>query len=302
MVEQYQVTDKEHGFRLDQFLMQNSPDLSRTKIRKIIDLGGVHVDGHRVRKCSRNVKNCEDIKLYQDHTPLDPYRISPNDILFQDNYIVVINKPAGVETQPTPARYKGTLYEALQVLLKRDNRFRKVEIGMPQRLDRDTSGAIVFSIHPQSHKSLTEQIQDHRVTKKYLAIVRDTPSPSEGTYHSYLERDRHSHLMKSIPAERAGAKEAITHYTVLKSWAHSALVAVQLITGRTHQIRAHFSEHGHPLLGDLNYGGPGFHEGAKWSRQALHSWKLQFNHPMTGAQLSYTAPVPKDMAAAQNLD
>ena len=302
MVERYLATDKEHGTRLDHFLQQKSSDQSITVIRKIIDLGGVHVDGRRIRKSDMTIKDGEEVNLYQDNNSLEPYRIIAGDILFQDNYIIVLNKPAGINTQPTPARYKGTLYEALQILLKRDNRFRKVEIGMPQRLDRDTSGAIVFSIHPLSHKPLSKQIQGHKIKKEYLAIVQGPPTRAEGTYHSYLQRDRNSHRMQSVPSQKTDAKEAITNYKVIKSWPHSSLITVQLLTGRIHQIRAHLSEDGHPLLGDLHYGGPEFHEGAKWPRQTLHSWKLQFNHPMTDKPLSFTAPVPNDMAAAQNLE
>lgn len=299
MVDTFFTTDTDEGRRLDQFLQQQLPDLSRTRIRKIIDIGGVHIDKRRVRKCGRKIQTSESIKLYQDNQSLDPYRISSDDILFQDKYIVVINKPAGIDTQPTPSRYKGTLYEALQVLLKRDNRFRKVEIGMPQRLDRNSSGAIVFSIHPESHKKLTEQIQNHTITKEYLALVKGDVQPSEGTYHSYLQRDRNSHLMRSVAADNKGAKEAITHYRVTKHWPDISLVEVQLVTGRTHQIRAHFSEAGHPLLGDIQYGGPEVHGGSKWLRQCLHSWKLQFKHPIKDTPLSFTAPVPPDMAAAQ---
>jgi len=299
MINRYLTTKADRGVRLDQFLQHNSPDLSRTRIRKIIDIGGVHVDGRRIRKCGRLIQAGETIQLHQDQSPLEPYRVSPDDILFQDKYILVISKPAGIDTQPTPARYKGTLYEAVQIHLKRDNRFRKVEIGMPQRLDRNTSGAIVFSIHPESHKKLTQQIQSHEVKKEYLAMVQGNPTQETGTYHTFLQRNRNNHLMQSVPPETKGAKEAITHYKVIKNWPDSALVEVQLVTGRTHQIRAHFSEAGHPLLGDKQYGGPEVHGGCKWSRHCLHSWKLQFKHPKTGSLLSFIAPIPHDMSAAQ---
>lgn len=296
MVKRFHTTDSDNGFRLDQYLQQRIPELSRTKIRKIVDLGGVHIDGRRVRKCGKTLKPHETIELHSDSSPLDPYRLKPSDILFQDKYIIVINKPAGIETQPTPARYKGTLYEALQVWLKRDRRFRKLQIGMAQRLDRDTSGVIIFSIHPESHKSLTEQIGNHTVKKEYLAVIQGVPTPSQGTYHSFLRRDRNTHRMQSVTN---GGKEAITHYQILKDWSHSSLVSVELVTGRTHQIRAHFAEAGHPLLGDQTYGGPKIHGGCSWTRQCLHSWKLQLTHPKTGERLSFSAPVPSDMGNTQ---
>jgi 23S rRNA pseudouridine1911/1915/1917 synthase len=295
MVARYLTTEKEQGLRLDQFLQQRVPTLSRTKIRKIIDLGGVHIDGQRVRRCSWNVEPNQKIELYQDNSPLDPFRLSQDTILFQDKYLIVINKPAGVDTQPTPARYKGTLYEALLAWFEKDKKIRHPQIGMAQRLDRDTSGVIVFSTHPDAHKELTTQIQNHTVKKEYLAMVQGIPSPDEGTFHSFLKKDPTSHRMYSDPSK---GKEAITHYRTVKSWADSALVSIQLVTGRTHQIRTHFSEAGYPLLGDVQYGGPRIHGGCKWSRQCLHSWKLQMNHPKTGESLSFAAPIPADMGAA----
>ena len=295
MTAHYLITEEDQGQRLDQFLQQKEPTLSRTKIRKIIDLGGVHVDGKRVRRCSWNIEADQKIEIYQDNCPLDPFRLSQEMILFQDKYLIVINKPAGVDTQPTPARYKGTLYEALLVWLKKDKKVRQPQIGMAQRLDRDTSGVIVFSIHPDAHKELTAQIQNHTVKKEYLAMVQGIPSPSEGTFHSFLKKDPTSHRMYSA----SKGKEAITHYRIMKSWTDSALVAIQLITGRTHQIRTHFSEAGYPLLGDVQYGGPRIHGGCKWTRQCLHSRKLQMNHPKTGEPLSFSAPIPADMGAAR---
>lgn len=294
MIQRLHITDSDCALKLDQYLQQQIPGISKTTIRQIIDIGGVHIDGRRIRKCERSLTVGENIELHQDNNPLDPYRLKQSDILFQDRYIIVINKPPGVATQPTPARYRGTLYEALQVWLKRDRRFRKLQIGMAQRLDRDTSGVIIFSIHPESHKGLTEQIGNHTAQKEYLTIVLGIPIPSKGTFHSFLKRNRKTHLMQSVTD---GGKEAITHYQVLKNWSDRALVSVKLVTGRTHQIRAHFSEAGHPLLGDHSYGGPTTHGGCNWARQCLHSWKLQLKHPKTGERLSFTAPVPSDMGS-----
>lgn len=295
MVKRFHSHHTDLGVRLDQFLQNHSTNLSRTKIRKIIELGGVHVDGKRVRKCGFSIKDGQKIELYQDGGSLEPFRIKTEHILFQDDYIIVLNKTAGIETQPTPSRYKGTLYEALLHHLKRDNRSRKAEIGMIQRLDRDTSGVIVFSIHRQAHKNLTEQIKNHTLDKEYLALVKGIPIQEEGHFHTFLEHDKNARRMRSV---RNGGKEAITHYEVKTKWPESALVSVQLVTGRTHQIRAHFAENGHPLLGDTRYGGPAFHEGAKWNRQCLHAWKLRLRHPIENSELQFVAPVPPDMVLA----
>lgn len=289
------VTAEEKGIRLDQFLHGQCGQLSRTKIRKIIDLGGVHVDGKRVRKCSFVIDCGQTIELYQDKGSLEPYRIQPEHILYEDEFIIVLNKAAGIETQPTPARYKGTLYEALQHYLRQQTPGKKPQIAMVQRLDRDTSGAIVFSIHKDSHKNLSEQVKCHQLNKEYLALVAGIPTAMEGTFHSFLEYDRNTRRMHSVVS---GGKEAITHYKVEKFWNESALVSIQLVTGRTHQIRAHFSEAGHPLLGDIAYGGPKLLEGARWNRQCLHALKLAFTHPVHNKPIAVTAPIPEDMVQA----
>lgn len=293
MIYRLETDSGDSGRRLDQLLQDRLPELSRTKIRKVIDLGGVHVAGRRTRKCGLEVSANQKIELHLDQRSLDPYRISDEDILFQDNHLLVLNKPVGIETQPTMARYKGTLYEALQIWLKRDRRFgRKLEIGMVQRLDRDTSGVIVFSIHPRSHKGLTQQIHDRTARKTYLALVKGALSPPDGVYHSLLARERSGYRVKSV--ERGG-KEAITHYRTRYTLGGASLVEVRLVTGRMHQIRAHFSEDGHPLLGDTRYGGPVNFEGRAYPRQCLHSWKLELNHPISGKSLLFTAAVPTDM-------
>ncbi len=173
------------GQRIDLFLQASLPGFSRGRIRRIIDLGGVHLDGRRVRKCGIVLGPGQKIELHLDGEPLEPFRIDNSHVLFQDDYLIALNKPAGINTQPTPARYKGTLYEALQVQLGRDRRFgRRLEIGMAQRLDRNTSGIIIFSIHPRSHKSLTSQMQYRSARKHYLAVV--SGCPSTGGRYLYL--------------------------------------------------------------------------------------------------------------------
>lgn len=281
------------GQRLDLFLQASLPEFSRGRIRRIIDLGGVHLDGRRVRKCGIVLGPGQKIELHLDGEPLKPFRIDAPDVLFQDDYLIALNKPAGINTQPTPARYKGTLYEALQVWLGRDRRFgRRLEIGMAQRLDHHTSGVIIFSIHPRSHKLLTGQMQDRSARKHYLAVVAGCPEPAAGTYVSALARDRRRNRVVSVAA---GGKEAVSRYRVLSTSNNVSLVEVELVTGRMHQIRAHFSEAGHPLLGDTIYGGPPAHLGQRCKRQCLHSWRLELSHPLTNKILSLVAPVPADM-------
>jgi 23S rRNA pseudouridine1911/1915/1917 synthase len=296
MVKRYFTAGGDKGRRLDQFLAESSPDLSRTLIRRIIDIGGVHIDGRRVRKAGMILDENLQIELHRDRGSLEPFRLGEDLVLYQDDYLIVVNKPAGIETQPTPARYKGTLFEALQVWLKRDRRFgRRLEIGMVQRLDRDTSGVIAFSIHPQAHKSLSRQFRLRDTKKIYLALVAGRPKPSTGRYVSNLIRDRYTNKMKSTSR---GGKEAVTTYRVVRTRAVPepiSLVEVELITGRTHQIRAHLSEAGHPLLGDIRYGGftqVGEHS---FSTHCLHSHRLEVGHPISDQPLSFCVELPPAM-------
>ncbi len=287
------VTADSNGLRLDQYLADAIDDLSRTKAKKIIDLGGVHVNGRRVRSCSLNVNAGDSIDVYIDHLPLDPYRVAGEDIIFQDKYLIVLNKPAQVDTQPTHARYKGTLYEALQWHLRDPFRLhKKADIGMVQRLDRGTSGLIVFSIHPRAHKEMTRVFLEHETQKGYLALVHGRLPQPQGEIRSLLARSRKENKVKSV---EKGGKEAITHYKVLEQLGVYSLVQVEILTGRSHQIRAHMSEQGCPLVGDVRYGGQREVGMQKVVRPLLHATTLSFPHPVLSQTMDFTLPVPGDM-------
>lgn len=293
MVFRFVPQKKHHGQRIDQFIPAVDDSFSRSKIRKIIDIGGVHVAGRRLRKCSYPVQTGEQIEVYVDGRPLDIFSLNPKNIIYQDSYIVVVNKPPGVETQPTPARYKGTLYEAL--LRHLANPFRPQdtpEIGMAQRLDRDTSGVLVFSIHSKAHKNLTHSIACHQVEKRYLALVSGCLEKDQGEIQSFLARKRADNLMKSV---EKGGKKALTRYRVLQSFSDCSLLEVEIPTGRSHQIRVHLKEIGHPLLGDTRYGGPDRLGPLSIGRQMLHAWKIVLPHPVHGDIKEWEAPVPPDM-------
>ncbi len=262
-------------------------------LRKIVDLGGVHVAGKRIRRCSQTIRAGEVVEVFLDGQPLDPYRVDDASVLYRDHYLLALDKPAGVESQPTPARYKGTLYEALGGYLQNPWRPKdRPALGMVQRLDRETSGVMVFSIHPKAHRPLTAAFAERGVRKLYLALVSGTMEKNEGRMRSLLARNRASNLMRSVAR---GGKEAITCYRVVERFASASLVEVELLTGRSHQIRAHFSEAGHPLLGDVRYGGPDSLEGLEIPRQMLHSRQLLLPHPVTGEALDLRAPIPQDL-------
>lgn len=287
-----QVPPAAVGQRLDQYLSQAVPGLSRTRARKIVDLGGVHLNGRRVRTCSQSLPVGASIEIYTDGFPLEPFRLTESHILYRDSFLLVLNKPAGIETQPTPARYKGTIYEALLFLLGRGGGTRKPEVGMVQRLDRGTSGLMVFSLHPKAHGGLSRIFLEHKVKKHYLALVASPPSPPAGEIRSLLARKHKTNKMVSV--ERGG-KLAITRYQTQNSAASGALLEIELLTGRSHQIRAHLSEAGSPLLGDSFYGGAVQHLGLELTRPMLHAFSLEFTHPVTQEFLNFTLPLTDDM-------
>ena len=280
------------GLRLDQALPRQCAGLSRTQARKIIGIGGVHISGRRVCSCSRSVRGGEEIAVYCDGLPLDPYIVTPGVILYRDADIIALNKPAGIETQPTPARYQGTLYAALCAFLADPFRPQlSPSIGMVQRLDRDTSGVILFSISPRAHKPLTAAITAHTLHKTYLALVAGVVPPGKHEITSLLARSHRDNCVRSIPK---GGKEAVTHYRALATSGTCSLLEVVPVTGRMHQIRVHLSEAGFPLLGDTRYGGPQQLGDMTISRHMLHAQSLDFLHPLTRQPLLITAPLAAD--------
>lgn len=284
------------GIRIDQFVAARVPELSRGQVRKIIDLGGVHLAGRRVGRCSLEVRCGQKVEVYLDGRSLEVFSLSPDQILFQDAYLLVIDKPAGVEFQPTHARYKGTLYDAVRRYLA-ESESSGVTLGMVQRLDRDTSGATVFSIHPRAHGAMTKLFSERRVEKRYRALVCGSPEEDCGEIRSLLARQHRTNRMKSVDK---GGKEAITRYRVLERFDSYALVEVELVTGRSHQIRAHFCEAGHALLGDRSYGGDGSSTDCEAPRTMLHAFGLAFTHPVSGLPLVFEVAPPADMLAVLN--
>jgi 23S rRNA pseudouridine1911/1915/1917 synthase len=282
----------EAGMRLDLFLAARIPELSRSSAKKVIDLGGVHLAGRRVRQCALILRAGEKVEVFLDSLPLQPFVLASGTVLFRDPYLIAIDKPAGVPVQPTPARYKGTVYAALESFLR--NPFRPLDrpaLGMVQRLDQETSGVMVFSIHPRAHKALTGAFVERQVDKEYRALLQGRP-PQEGEIRSLLGRSRRTGRMQSVAA---GGKEAITRYRILQYFDGAALAAIQILTGRSHQIRAHLAEAGHPLLGDRLYGGPEHLQGQRIPRTMLHAWQLSLAHPVSGEPLILQAPLPIDM-------
>ncbi len=294
----FKVKQVQSAQRLDLVMSESVDELSRSKSKKIIDLGGVHINGRRVRNCSAPLVANDLVEIYLDHQALDPFRLTSENIIYQDKYLIVINKPAQVDTQPTHARFKGTLYEAVRWYLQTPfNKHQKDNIGMVQRLDRGTSGLITFSLHPHAHKAMTESFVTHSIEKKYLALVSGNPDKDNAEIRSLLARSRYENKVKSVAK---GGKEAITQYKVIERFSDCCLVEVTILTGRSHQIRVHMSESGFPLIGDTLYGGPASIGSIHVERPLLHAYQLKFDHPVTREQLFFEAPVSVDIESLLN--
>ena len=289
----FEPGEKDAGNRLDIYIPSADERFSRTLVRKVVDLGGVHVDGQRVRRCSHTVRAREKVELFLDGFPLDPFSLEEKYVLFRDEYLIAIDKPPGIETNPTPARYKGSLYEALLRFLKDPFRpLDRPELGMVQRLDRDTSGVMVFSTHKKAHKPLTAAFRERKVKKVYRALVSGHLPCREGEFRSLLARSHASNRMKSVAR---GGREAVTLYRVLEEFPEVSLVEVEIPTGRSHQIRVHFSEAGHPLLGDGKYAVKEVATKLQSPRTMLHAFRLDLYHPVNNRELHLQAPLAEDM-------
>lgn len=291
------------GDRLDAHLAQAFPDLSRSRLRQLIDDGQVRVDG-KVAKAAQRLKGGEAISLeVPPPAPAVPQpEALPVTILYEDPDLLVLDKAAGVVVHPGAGHATGTLVNALLHHVK-DLRGVGGELrpGIVHRLDRETSGCLVVAKHERSLRALQASFHAREVHKLYLALVHGTPKP-RGRFDTL--HGRHPVHRQRFTTKVTQGKPAITEYRVVEQLAHAALVEADLLTGRTHQIRVHFSEAGHPLLADALYGrarklSPEVEEAiAAVGRHALHAWKLSLPHPSTGKRLEVEAPVPEDFQRA----
>ena len=314
----FEVEDAQVGVRLDQFLADQIESLSRNRLKQLIKKGAVTRDGATIEDPSRKVKQGEryllDIPEPVAATPVA--QNIPLDVVYEDNDLIVIHKPAGMVVHPAAGNWSKTLVNAL--LYHCGDSLSGIggvmRPGIIHRLDKDTSGLIVAAKNDAAHAGLRRQFDDHTIERAYLAVVWGGPRPLNGTVDLPLARgggDRQK-MVVVRPTETREGKCAVTHYKVLERYGKSSepaacLVECRLETGRTHQIRVHMSHMGHPLIGDSTYGrGQKFlranaPEEAKraverFSRQALHAYVLGFEHPLTGENLRFEAKMPKDLA------
>ncbi len=287
--------------RLDQALAQMFPDFSRARLQQWVRAGAVRVDD-RVLKPRDAVRGGEQVVIrarLEEEPDCTPEPIAL-DVVHEDEWLLVINKPAGLVVHPAAGNWAGTLQNAL---LHRLSELAAVpRAGIVHRLDKDTSGLLVVARTLSAHKALVEQLQARTLKREYLAVVQGVMTAG-GTVDAPI--GRHPSDRKRMAVVASG-KEAVSHYRVLERFAHHTLIRVQLETGRTHQIRVHMAHLRYPLVGDPVYGGrlrlpagasPALTEALRgFRRQALHAKGLGLLHPGTGNFREWEAPLPADMA------
>ena len=292
------VTPADKGLRVDQFLAQQRPELSRARVQALIEAGHVRIAGKTLKPALRlqGVERLElEVPLPVAAEPL-PEDL-PLSVVFQDKDIAVLDKAAGMVVHPGAGHHSGTLVNALLHHVKDLKGVGGVmRPGLVHRLDKDTSGLLVIAKHDVALRALQAAFKSREVRKTYLALVLGQP-PVEGTFRTL--HGRHPTHRTRFTGKVSVGKSAVTHFKVTKRFPTAALVEVDLETGRTHQIRVHFAEAGFPLISDALYGGKQAQRPDLIARQALHAWKLAFEHPRTGKALSFTASPPKDFKAAE---
>lgn len=295
------------GKRADVVLLRFLPGFTRSQIKRLIDEQHVLVGGEPI-KPSRKFEGGEVVHVIVP--PPEPAAAEPEEIplrvLFEDGDIIVVDKPPGMTVHPGAGVRKGTLVNALLSRCKDLSGIGgRIRPGIVHRLDKNTSGVMVVAKNDFSHNSLVEQFKNRTVSKRYLAIVEGVMKRGSGSFSSKI--GRHPTKRVKMSSRTEGGREALTLWKVLKRYENATLVEAEPKTGRTHQIRVHFSENGHPVLADEVYGRGGRKPGAlnaaakKAGRQALHASKLGFVHPRTGKYMEFTAPVPEDMKEALNV-
>jgi 23S rRNA pseudouridine1911/1915/1917 synthase len=300
------VAAPESGARLDVWLGARLRDLSRSRIKALVETGHVLVDGRRV-KVAHRLRAGERVEANVPPPPTEemvPEAI-PLAIVFEDEHLLVVDKPAGMVTHPGAGRSTGTL--AAAALAHAPG---MAGVGGPRRpgivhrLDKGTSGLIVLAKTQTAYDRLTVALAARRVSRRYLALVRGELQPASGVIDRPIARDSRSRVRMAVARPGTG-KRAITRFRVVERWPGATLVECRLETGRTHQIRVHLASLGHPLLGDLTYGGRASQGpsdlAAGLGGVALHAVGLGFLHPATGAALEFSCPLPDRIAQVLSL-
>lgn len=301
------VNEDESGLRLDHFLTIKEENLSRSFIQKLIKEKAITVNGNP-SKPSYKLRDNDSVEVIVPEPK--PYHAQPEeiplDVLYEDNALIVINKPAGMVTHPAAGNYSGTLVNAILAHCSDLSGIGGVQRpGIVHRLDKDTSGVLVVAKTDFAHQNLALQFQEHQVKKMYLALLCGIPAQDDGTIIAPIGRNTRNR--KKMAVTNIRSREAITHFKIIERYDGFSLVEVMPETGRTHQIRVHFAHIGHPVVGDQVYGGGrkrAINEAhspevkrmiSDLNRQALHAHLLGFLHPSTGEYVEFIAPIPEDI-------
>jgi len=291
------------GWRLDRALAASIPTLSRERLKSLIRSGAVDSGGTLLRDPALKVRGTENLQLAVPEP--EPARNEPQDIplrvVFEDEHLLVVDKPAGLVVHPAAGNRDGTLVNAL--LHHCGGSLSGIggvaRPGIVHRIDKDTSGLLVVAKTDVTHEGLARQFAAHSIDRRYLAIVSGVPKTADGTVDAPLARSAANRKKIAIVAGRRG-KRAVTHWRRVSVLRDAALVECRLETGRTHQVRVHMASIGHPLVGDPVYGRAGKTHGKllkdlQFHRQALHAAELGFIHPVTERRLSFASAMPADM-------
>lgn len=284
--------DTTAGLRLDKYLAQQIPDQTRSFLSKLIDDSQVTVNDKAQAK-NYKLRNGDSISV----TIPDPVDITaqpeniPLDIVYEDDDLIVVNKPKGMVVHPAPGNYSGTLVNALLYHCKNSLSGINGELrpGIVHRIDKNTSGLLIVAKNDNSHRHLAEQIKEHSFTREYMAVVCGCIS-EDGTVDAPI--GRHHIDRKRMTVTDKNSKNAVTHYYVKKQYNGYTHIVCRLETGRTHQIRVHMSYIGHPVAGDDVYGGVRQDNIKYLNGQCLHAYKIGFVHPTSGEYLEFSSPLP----------
>jgi 23S rRNA pseudouridine1911/1915/1917 synthase len=302
MVTEFVVTAGELPKRLDVFLVNREPKLSRSALQRLIEQGRVRVNGqivkpsHKIRPgevIAFDIPKAEPLELKGESIPLE--------ILYEDNVLLILNKPAGLVVHPAPGHWGGTLVNALLYHFQTSGGTvstigGKERPGLVHRLDKDTSGVMVIAKTDEAHRALSAQFKQHTITRVYEALISGVPKKGHGLIELAIGRDRKER--KTFSAHTARPKESVTEYKVDHRFGKlAAHVLLYPRTGRTHQLRVHLTSLGHPILGDQTYGGKKVCRVAdvEIPRVMLHARTLGFQHPSTREFQEYTKTFPSDM-------
>lgn len=294
------VEEADIGKRLDRFLADKLPDHSRVVLQRLIKDGAVKREGNvcTATKTTVVIDETYQITIPEEKTSERPLAEDIQlPILFEDEWIMVIDKPSGMVVHPGAGNPSGTVVNALLDHMPEIANFEEMDSerpGIVHRLDKDTSGCLVIAKTPEALEKLTKAFAERKVDKNYLAIIKGVPKKVTETIEGNIGRSRGNRQKMAVLEN--GGKEATTIYTLNKSGkigkVSISLITVKIITGRTHQIRVHLASKGMPLIGDTVYGGS---QSIPAPRQMLHAWKLTFRHPRNGRKLTFESPIPADM-------